>query len=122
MATAVAAERYAQARIGGLLPASSGSPSVDAPPSRNDPRESKDRNGTATPSSRHGHDRCGLAGVWPRAGRGKPSRMNTFMQILRALPSTLRTAETGVIGTGLIILILAVIGAFAVLAFLIPGD
>ena len=48
--------------------------------------------------------------------------MNTFMQSLRVLPASLRTAETGVIGTGLIILILAVIGAFAVLAFLIPGD
>jgi hypothetical protein len=48
--------------------------------------------------------------------------MNTFMHIFRALPTTVRTAESGVIGTGLIILILAVIGAFAVLAFLIPGD
>lgn len=48
--------------------------------------------------------------------------MNTFMQILRTLPTTVRTQESGVIGAGLVILILAVIGAFAVLAFLIPGD
>lgn len=48
--------------------------------------------------------------------------MDTFMQIFRAVPIRARTDEAGVIGTGLIILILAVIGAFAVLAFLIPGD
>lgn len=41
--------------------------------------------------------------------------------ILHALTHRIRQ-EVGVIGTGLIILILAVIGAFAVLAFLIPGD